>query len=73
MRQAVQAGGHRSDTWRQVVFKALIVLHTMMRNGSTDNVLSYLSQAEVLHLRNVSAGNWEGRSSYYLAPDGHHR
>ncbi|KAG2150293.1 ANTH domain-containing protein [Suillus bovinus] len=30
-----------------VVFKALIVLHTMIRNGATDN-------------RNVSAGNWEG-------------
>ncbi|KAF5316431.1 hypothetical protein D9619_006328 [Psilocybe cf. subviscida] len=47
-----------------VVFKALIVLHTMIRNGATDNVLSYLSQSEVLRLRNVSAGNWEG----YVAP-----
>ncbi|KAI0741287.1 ANTH domain-containing protein [Daedaleopsis nitida] len=43
-----------------VVFKALIVLHTMIRNGSTDNVLQYLSAADVLKLRNVSAGNWEG-------------
>ncbi|KAF5355356.1 hypothetical protein D9758_006098 [Tetrapyrgos nigripes] len=48
-----------------VVFKALIVLHTMMRNGATDNVLSYLSSSEVLRLRNVSAGNWEG----YAAPE----
>ena len=44
----------------QVVFKALIVLHTMMRNGATDNVLAYLSASEVLRLRNVSAGNWDG-------------
>jgi hypothetical protein len=45
----------------QVVFKALIVLHTMIRNGSTDNVLSYLStSSEVLHLRNVAGANWEG-------------
>ncbi|KII87482.1 hypothetical protein PLICRDRAFT_43127 [Plicaturopsis crispa FD-325 SS-3] len=43
-----------------VVFKALIVLHHMIRNGATDNVLSYLSSSEVLRLRNVSAGNWEG-------------
>lgn len=48
-----------------VVFKALIVLHTMIRNGSTDNVLAYLSSSEVLRLRNVSAGNWEG----YAAPE----
>ncbi|KAF9078216.1 ANTH domain-containing protein [Rhodocollybia butyracea] len=47
-----------------VVFKALIVLHTMIRNGSTDNVLSYLSSSEVLRLSNVSAGTWEG----YTAP-----
>ncbi|KAK2463621.1 hypothetical protein APHAL10511_004372 [Amanita phalloides] len=47
-----------------VVFKALIVLHTMMRNGSTDNVLSYLSSSDVLRLRNVSTGNWDG----YAAP-----
>ncbi|KAK7056263.1 hypothetical protein VNI00_002816 [Paramarasmius palmivorus] len=43
-----------------VVFKALIVLHTMIRNGATDNVLSYLSSSEVLRLGNVSAGNWDG-------------
>ncbi|RDB23579.1 ENTH domain-containing protein C19F8.03c [Hypsizygus marmoreus] len=48
-----------------VVFKALIVLHTMIRNGATDNVLGYLSSSEVLRLRNVSAGNWEG----YAAPE----
>lgn len=48
-----------------VVFKALIVLHTMIRNGATDNVLSHLSSSEVLRLRNISAGNnWEG----YHAP-----
>ncbi|TCD65050.1 hypothetical protein EIP91_003288 [Steccherinum ochraceum] len=47
-----------------VVFKALIVLHTMIRNGATDNVLGYLSSSEVLRLRNISAGHWEG----YAAP-----
>ncbi|KAG1811502.1 ANTH domain-containing protein [Suillus subaureus] len=47
-----------------VVFKALIVLHTMIRNGATDNVLSHLSSSEILRLRNVSASNWEG----YNAP-----
>ncbi|PPR00519.1 hypothetical protein CVT26_009905 [Gymnopilus dilepis] len=47
-----------------VAFKALIVLHTMIRNGATDNVLSYLSSSEVLRLRNISANNWEG----YVAP-----
>ncbi|KAG2338437.1 ANTH-domain-containing protein [Suillus weaverae] len=47
-----------------VVFKALIVLHTMIRNGATDNVLSHLSSSEILRLRNVFAGNWEG----YNAP-----
>ncbi|KAI0306103.1 ANTH domain-containing protein [Multifurca ochricompacta] len=47
-----------------VVFKALIVLHTMIRNGSTDNVLRYLSSSEVLRLKNVAGGQWEG----YNAP-----
>ncbi|KAJ8473464.1 hypothetical protein ONZ51_g7857 [Trametes cubensis] len=47
-----------------VVFKALIVLHTMIRNGATDNVLQYLSSSDVLKLRNVSSGSWEG----YNAP-----
>ncbi|KAI8985698.1 ANTH domain-containing protein [Trametes punicea] len=47
-----------------VVFKALIVLHTMIRNGATDNVLQYLSSSDVLKLRNVSSGTWEG----YNAP-----
>ncbi|PCH44102.1 ANTH-domain-containing protein [Wolfiporia cocos MD-104 SS10] len=47
-----------------VVFKALIVLHSMIRNGATDNVLSYLSSSDILRLKNVSAGSWEG----YNAP-----
>ncbi|KAG8937967.1 hypothetical protein FRC03_007720, partial [Tulasnella sp. 419] len=42
-----------------VVFKALIVLHTMIRNGATENVLAYLSSSEVLPLRNVSNGKWK--------------
>lgn len=49
-----------------VVFKALIVLHTMIRNGATDNVLSYLSSSDVLRLKNISSGaHWEG----YHAPE----
>lgn len=51
-----------SNLQPQVVFKALIVLHTMIRNGATDNVLSYLSTADVLRLRNVAHGQWEGAS-----------
>ncbi|KAG8748372.1 hypothetical protein FRC10_005919 [Ceratobasidium sp. 414] len=47
-----------------IVFKALIVLHTMIRQGQTDNVLKYLASSEVLRLRNVSNGQWDG----YLAP-----
>ncbi|EPT01060.1 hypothetical protein FOMPIDRAFT_1036411 [Fomitopsis schrenkii] len=48
-----------------VVFKALIVLHMMMRNGSTDNVLSYLSSSDVLKLKGIASVNWEG----YNAPE----
>lgn len=55
--------GYSSVVISQVVFKALIVLHTMIRNGATDNVLAYLSSSDVLRLRNVSAGNWEGQLS----------
>ncbi|KAF9446195.1 ANTH-domain-containing protein [Macrolepiota fuliginosa MF-IS2] len=43
-----------------VVFKALIVLHTMIRNGATDNILAHLSQSDILKLRNVYLGTWEG-------------
>ncbi|KAH9921691.1 ANTH-domain-containing protein [Epithele typhae] len=46
-----------------VVFKALIVLHTMIRNGATDNILKYLSSSDVLKLRNVSTAQWEGYST----------
>lgn len=44
----------------QVVFKALIVLHQMIRTGSTDQLLQHLSQGDTLRLRNVSGQNWEG-------------
>lgn len=46
----------------QVVFKALIVLHQMIRTGSTDQLLQYLSQGDALRLRNVNGQNWEGYS-----------
>ncbi|VDB99917.1 unnamed protein product [Peniophora sp. CBMAI 1063] len=48
-----------------VVFKALLVLHTMIRNGATDKVLAYLSSSDVLRLRNVGSGQWDG----YKAPE----
>jgi hypothetical protein len=32
----------------------------MVRNGATDNVLSYLSSGDILRLRNVASGQWEG-------------
>ncbi|KAG9128264.1 hypothetical protein FRC07_002223, partial [Ceratobasidium sp. 392] len=47
-----------------IVFKALIVLHTIVRQGQTDNVLKYLASSDVLRLRNVSNGQWDG----YIAP-----
>lgn len=53
-----------SNASLQVVFKALIVLHTMIRNGATDNVLSYLSSGDVLRLRNVATGQWEGMTKF---------
>ena len=66
------------------MFKALIVLHTMIRNGATDNVLSYLSSSDVLRLKNISSGaHWEGalppgstvmlKFSYVLQVTQHHR
>lgn len=45
-----------------VVFKTLIIIHTMIRNGAVDNVLSHLA-ADIagLKLKNVSqGGNWQG-------------
>lgn len=64
MQSCVVPGVHISRIWTylstQVVFKALIVLHTMIRNGATDNVLTYLSSEDVLKLRNVSNSQWEG-------------
>ncbi|KAF8605957.1 ANTH-domain-containing protein [Ceratobasidium sp. AG-I] len=47
-----------------IVFKALIVLHSMIRQGQTDNVLKYLASSDVLRLRNVTNGQWDG----YMAP-----
>ncbi|KAF9644178.1 ANTH-domain-containing protein, partial [Thelephora ganbajun] len=49
-----------------VVFKALLTLHTLIRNGSTDNILAYLSNGDMLRLKNVSAPNWEAG---YHAPE----
>jgi hypothetical protein len=48
----------------QVVFKALIVLHTMIRNGHTDNVLNYIASSDILRLRHVANGERHGERSY---------
>lgn len=48
------------------MFKGLIVLHTMIRRGATDNVLAHLSQSDTLKLRNVYSANWEGLNSSQL-------
>lgn len=47
----------------QVVFKALLVLHSMIRSGATDNVLSFLGQQDLLRLRNVVGQTWDGEHS----------
>lgn len=38
----------------------------MIRNGATDNVLSHLSSSEILRLRNISTGNWDGASWLFV-------
>ncbi len=45
---------------RQIVFKALLTLHQMIRSGSTETLLEHLSQGDVLRLRNISSQSWEG-------------
>ena len=42
----------------------------MVRNGATDNVLQYLSASDVLRLKNVAAGQWEGTHYTFLLSDG---
>lgn len=54
--------------FHQVVFKALLTLHTIVRNGATDNILAYLSNGDILKLRNVSAPNWEGAPLLLRSP-----
>ncbi|KAI9433505.1 hypothetical protein H4582DRAFT_2060917 [Lactarius indigo] len=62
-RPSQRVGRASGLTTIQVVFKALIVLHTMVQNGATDNVLQYLSSSDVLRLKNVSGGQWEGHNA----------
>ena len=33
----------------------------MLRSGSTDQLLEFLAQGDMLRLRNVGGQNWEGR------------
>ena len=53
-----------ADFSEQVVLKALIVLHTMIRNGHTDNILNYIASSDTLRLRQVSNGERHGERSY---------
>ncbi|CDU25692.1 related to YAP1802-protein involved in clathrin cage assembly [Sporisorium scitamineum] len=47
-----------------VVLKSLVILHTMIRNGEIDNVLSHLSSdIGNIRLRNVSNNSWSGYSA----------
>lgn len=59
---------------KQVVFKSLIVLHTMIRNGGIDNVLSHLASDQgSLKLKNVvQGGNWQGEQTFiaFTGPEG---
>jgi hypothetical protein len=52
------------EFYEQVVFKALIVLHTMIRNGHTDNVLNHIASSDILRLRHVANGERHGERSY---------
>ncbi|PVG04714.1 ANTH-domain-containing protein [Serendipita vermifera] len=47
-----------------VIHKALLVIHTMIRTGHTDNVLGFLSSSsnDVLRLRHLSTGRADGIS-----------
>lgn len=51
-----------SDSSSLVVFRSLIVVHTLIRNGNVDSVLSYISSNQGnLRLRSVvHGGNWQG-------------
>jgi hypothetical protein len=48
----------------QVVFKALLTLHQMIRSGSTDQLLDHLVKADVMRLRNIGGQNFEGELCY---------
>lgn len=48
----------------QVVLKALIVLHTMIRSGHTDNVLNYIAFSDILRLRQMANGERQGERSF---------
>ncbi|KAG8824189.1 hypothetical protein FRC19_002301 [Serendipita sp. 401] len=55
------------DSSNVVIHKALLVLHTMIRMGHTDNVLSFLSSSsnDVLKLRHITNGHNDGNISSY--------
>lgn len=45
----------------QVVFKALLTLHQMIRSGSTDQLLEHLVKSQSLRLQNLGDQNFEGQ------------
>ncbi len=57
-------GTRLRDSNATVVLKSLVILHTMIRNGEVDNVLSHLaSDAGNIRLRNVASNSWSGVSA----------
>lgn len=45
------------------MFKALVITHSLFRNGDTDNILDVLSQNDYLKLRRVASVDWDGRTT----------
>jgi hypothetical protein len=52
--------GDRDVAEHQVVFKALLTLHQMIRSGSTDQLLDHLVKSDVMRLRGIGGQNFEG-------------
>ncbi|EOR00226.1 ENTH domain-containing protein C19F8.03c [Wallemia ichthyophaga EXF-994] len=46
-----------------IVFKSLVIAHSLFRNGDTDNILDLLSHHDHLKLRRVASIDWDGRTT----------
>ncbi|PWZ02124.1 ANTH-domain-containing protein [Testicularia cyperi] len=57
-------GNRLRDSNVHVVFKSLVILHTMIRNGEVDNVLGHLaSDSGNIRLRNLASSSWSGANA----------